>query len=174
MFGWERLVFWTMFLTIARGEESKPRRTQAKPRKSYDAGSTLATHIEELHRQIREIQGLETSNRETERTVQVLDDELRVNLTDLDPLRVEREELADGVELFERPPCPYNTRIVPTRTLIQGRGRGLSWFFLIYLYPLPSVFLSQPTTYYMLPMSFIFNNIPALCSYLLCFHIHSR
>jgi len=59
-----------MFLTTARGEESKPRRTQAKPRKSYDAGSTLATHIEELHRQIREIQGLETSNRETERTVQ--------------------------------------------------------------------------------------------------------
>jgi diacylglycerol kinase family enzyme len=30
-----------MFLTTARGEESKPRRTQAKPRKSYDAGSTL-------------------------------------------------------------------------------------------------------------------------------------
>ena len=35
-------------------------------------------------------------------TVQVLDAELRVNLTDLDRLREEREELADGVVLFER------------------------------------------------------------------------
>ena len=92
-------------------------------------GAVLATRIEELHRQVREIQGLETSNRETERTVQVLDAELRVNLTDLDRLRVEREELADGVVLFERPPCPYNTRIVPTRALIQDHDRGLSWLF---------------------------------------------
>ena len=42
-----------------------------------ERGATLATRIEELHRQIREIQGLETSNRETERTVQALDAELR-------------------------------------------------------------------------------------------------
>ena len=57
-------------------------------------GAMLAARIEELHRQIREIQGLETSNRETERTVQSLDAELRANLAELDRLRVEREELA--------------------------------------------------------------------------------
>ena len=59
-----------------------------------ERGATLATRIEELHRQIREIQGLETSNRDTERTVQTLDAELRANLAELDRLRVEREELA--------------------------------------------------------------------------------
>jgi exonuclease SbcC len=58
-----------------------------------ERGATLATHIEELHRQIREIQGLETSNRETERTVQVLDAEFRANMAELERLRVEREEL---------------------------------------------------------------------------------
>jgi exonuclease SbcC len=57
-------------------------------------GATLATRIEELHRQIREIQGLETSNRDTERTVQSLDAEIRTNLAELDRVRVEREELA--------------------------------------------------------------------------------
>jgi exonuclease SbcC len=56
-------------------------------------GATLATRIEELHRQIREIQGLETSNRDTERTVQALDAELKTNLAELERLRVEREEL---------------------------------------------------------------------------------
>ena len=59
-----------------------------------ERGATLAIRIEELHRQIREIQGLETSNRDTERTVQSLDTELRTNLAELDRLRVEREELA--------------------------------------------------------------------------------
>jgi exonuclease SbcC len=59
-----------------------------------ERGTTLATRIEDLHRQIREIQGLETSNRETERTVQTLDAELRANLAELERLRVEREELA--------------------------------------------------------------------------------
>ena len=59
-----------------------------------ERGATLATRIEELHRQIREIQGLETSNRDTERTVQTLDAELRANLAELERLRVEREELA--------------------------------------------------------------------------------
>ena len=54
----------------------------------------LATRIEELHRQIQEIQRLETSNRETERTVQALDSELRNNMVELERLRVEREELA--------------------------------------------------------------------------------
>jgi exonuclease SbcC len=59
-----------------------------------ERGATLATRIEELHRQIREIQGLETTNRDTERTVQTLDAELRGNLAELERLRVEREELA--------------------------------------------------------------------------------
>jgi len=59
-----------------------------------ERGTTLATRIEELHRQIREIQGLETSNREAERTVQTLDAELRANVAELERLRVEREELA--------------------------------------------------------------------------------
>ena len=59
-----------------------------------ERGTELATRIECLHRQIREIQGLETSNRDTERTVQALDAELRANLAELDRLRVEREELA--------------------------------------------------------------------------------
>jgi exonuclease SbcC len=57
-------------------------------------GAVLATRVEELHRQIREIQGLETTNRDTERTVQALDAELRANLAELERLRVEREELA--------------------------------------------------------------------------------
>ena len=59
-----------------------------------ERGAVLATRIEELHRQIREIQGLETSNRETERTVQSLDAELRTNLAELERVRLEREELA--------------------------------------------------------------------------------
>jgi exonuclease SbcC len=57
-------------------------------------GTVLGARIEELHRQIREIQGLETSNRDTERTVQSLHAELRTNLAELDRVRVEREELA--------------------------------------------------------------------------------
>ena len=59
-----------------------------------ERGATLATRIEELHRQIQEIQGLETINRETECTVQALDGELRNNMAELERLRVEREELA--------------------------------------------------------------------------------
>jgi exonuclease SbcC len=59
-----------------------------------ERGATLATRIEELHRQIPEIQGLEASNRETERTAQTLDAELRADLAELARLRVESEELA--------------------------------------------------------------------------------
>jgi exonuclease SbcC len=59
-----------------------------------ERGTALAARIEELHRQIQEIQGLETSNRATERTVQSLDGELRNNLAELERLQVEREELA--------------------------------------------------------------------------------
>ena len=59
-----------------------------------ERGTELATRIEELHRQIRKIQGLEASNRDTEGTVQTLDAELRANLVELERLRVEREELA--------------------------------------------------------------------------------
>jgi exonuclease SbcC len=57
-------------------------------------GAALAARIEELHRQIREIQGLETSNRETERTVQTLNAELKANLAELERLQVEHKELA--------------------------------------------------------------------------------
>jgi hypothetical protein len=97
------------------------------------------------------------------------------------------------VALFERPPCPYNTRIVPTRTLIQDHGRGLSWLFPIYptlchLFFIPHL---PPTIGHLRPFfsttfplyanisfvfiyipakpkgvsrpSFVFNNIPALC-----------
>jgi exonuclease SbcC len=59
-----------------------------------ERGGTLAARIEELHRQIREVQSLEASNRDTERTVQTLDAELRANLAELERVRVEREELA--------------------------------------------------------------------------------
>ena len=54
----------------------------------------LAARIEDLHRQIREVQGLETTNREIERIVQALDAELKTTTAELDRLRVEREELA--------------------------------------------------------------------------------
>jgi exonuclease SbcC len=57
-------------------------------------GSALAARIEDLHRQIREIQGLEGANRETERTVQALDAELKANLAELERLQVEHKELA--------------------------------------------------------------------------------
>ena len=59
-----------------------------------ERGTTLTARVEELHRQVREIQGLETSNRDTERTIHSLDAELRNNMAELDRLRVEREELA--------------------------------------------------------------------------------
>jgi len=59
-----------------------------------ERGAFLAARVEELHRQIRVTQGLEGSNRETERTVQTLDAELRTNLAQLERVRVEREELA--------------------------------------------------------------------------------
>jgi DNA repair protein SbcC/Rad50 len=59
-----------------------------------ERGATLANRIEEIHRQIREVQSLEASNRDTERMVQTLDAELRANLAELERVRVEREELA--------------------------------------------------------------------------------
>jgi exonuclease SbcC len=59
-----------------------------------ERGTALATRIECLHRQVREIQGLETSNRDTERTLQALDAELKADMAELDRMRVESEELA--------------------------------------------------------------------------------
>ncbi len=59
-----------------------------------ERGATIATRIEELHRQIQEIQGLETTNSDTDRIVQSLDSELKTNLAELERLRVEHEELA--------------------------------------------------------------------------------
>ncbi len=59
-----------------------------------ERGAELVARIEELHRQIREVQGPEGANHETERTVQALDAELRNNMAELGRLRVKREELA--------------------------------------------------------------------------------
>ena len=96
-----------------------------------ERGATLATRIEELHRQIREIQGLETSNRDTERTVQALDAELRANLAELERLRVEREELAVVPCRGEGPyaSCPKIRRAVEASEKIptlQGEVSTLS------------------------------------------------
>ena len=87
-----------------------------------ERGATLATRIEELHRQIREIQGLETSNREAERTVQALDGELRNNMAELERLRVEREELAVVPCRGEGPyaSCPKIRRAVEAGQKIPG------------------------------------------------------
>ena len=87
-----------------------------------ERGAVLAARIEELHRQIRELQGLETSNRETERTVQSLDAELKANLAELERLRLEREELAivpcrgEGVYAS----CPKIQRAVKAGQNIPG------------------------------------------------------
>jgi exonuclease SbcC len=83
---------------------------------------SLATRIEELHRQIQEIQGLETSNRETERTVQALDAELRNNGAEIERLRVEREELAVVPCRGEGPyaSCPKIHRAVEAGLKIPG------------------------------------------------------
>jgi DNA repair protein SbcC/Rad50 len=83
-------------------------------------GATLAARIEELHQQIREIHRLETSNRDTERTVQTLDAELKANLAELDRLRVEREELAVVPCRGEGPyaSCPKIGRAIEAGTRI--------------------------------------------------------
>ena len=87
-----------------------------------ERGTVLATRIDELHRQIREIRGLETSNREAERTVQALDAELRGSRAELERLRVEREELAVV-------PCrgegPRSTTAPSGSSSILGRPKDL-------------------------------------------------
>jgi exonuclease SbcC len=87
-----------------------------------ERGAGLATRIEELHRQIREIQGLEASNRDAERTVQTLDAELRANLAELERVRVEREELAVVPCRGEGPyaSCPKIRRAVEAGQKIPG------------------------------------------------------
>ena len=96
-----------------------------------ERGASLAARIEELHRQIRETQGLEGSNRETERTVQALDAELRANLAELERLRLEREELAAVPCQGEGPyaSCPKIRRAVEAGEKIptlQGEVATLS------------------------------------------------
>jgi exonuclease SbcC len=54
----------------------------------------LAARIEELHRQIQETQHQEVANQETGRIIQELRKELTANITELERLQVEREELA--------------------------------------------------------------------------------
>jgi exonuclease SbcC len=84
-------------ITEARRQVAKDENLLAGKKNLVDLnrrGAALAGRIEELHHQIRGAQGVETSNRETERTVQALDAELRANLAELERLRLEREELA--------------------------------------------------------------------------------
>jgi len=87
-----------------------------------ERGATLANRIENLHRQIREIQGLESSNREAERTIQSLDGELRNNMAELERLRVEREELAVVPCRGQGPyaSCPKIRRAVEAGQKIPG------------------------------------------------------
>jgi exonuclease SbcC len=87
-----------------------------------ERGTVLATRIECLHRQIREIQGLEASNRETEHTAQVLDAELKNNMAELERLRVEREELAVVPCRGEGPyaSCPKIGRAIEAGKKIPG------------------------------------------------------
>jgi exonuclease SbcC len=56
--------------------------------------NALAARIEKLHLEIRRIQELEAANQQTDRTIQELSAELKANLTELEHLRLEREELA--------------------------------------------------------------------------------
>ncbi len=56
--------------------------------------NALNTRVEELHREIRQIQEFEAANRESDRTIHELNAELKANLVELERLRLEREELA--------------------------------------------------------------------------------
>lgn len=59
-----------------------------------EKSSKLAARTERLHRQIQETQRLETSNRQTERVLQVLESDLTANMNELQRLRVEHKELS--------------------------------------------------------------------------------
>jgi DNA repair protein SbcC/Rad50 len=76
--------------------------------------NALAARIEELHRQIRNTQNQEAANQQTQRTIQELNAELKANSTELEHLRVEREELARVPCLGEGPyaSCPKIRRAV--------------------------------------------------------------
>ena len=79
-----------------------------------ERANELTARIQDLHRQIREIQVQEAANRETEQTVQELTAELKANIAELDRLRVEREELASVPCRGEGPyaGCPKIRRAV--------------------------------------------------------------
>jgi DNA repair protein SbcC/Rad50 len=96
-----------------------------------ERATALDTRIEELHRQVREIQAVEISNRETERTVQGLDAELRANEAELDRLRVEWQEVAVVPCKGEGPyaSCPKIRRAVEAGNRIptlEGEAATLS------------------------------------------------
>ena len=96
-----------------------------------ERATALDARVEELHRQIREIQAAETSNRVTERTVQGLDAELRANEAELDRLRVEQQEIAVVPCKGEGPyaSCPKIRRAVEAGSRIptlEGEAATLS------------------------------------------------
>jgi hypothetical protein len=96
-------------------------------------------------------------------------DQLPVTEFRLSKRRLGLGERADGVVLFECPPCPYNTRIVPSRTLIQNQRSRL----VLALPHLPPATCFSFPTYHLLTtffsttfplsdyISFIFIYIPA-------------
>lgn len=93
--------------------------------------NALATRIEELHRQIQGAQNQEAANQQTQRTIQELNAELKANSTELEHLRVEREELARVPCLGEGPyaSCPKIRRAVeagPKISDLQDRVITLS------------------------------------------------
>ncbi len=97
-----------------------------------ERANELTARIQDLHRQIREIQVQEAANRETEQTVQELTAELKANIAELDRLRVEREELASVPCRGEGPyaGCPKIRRAVEAGQRIpnlQGNVATLSF-----------------------------------------------
>jgi exonuclease SbcC len=101
----------------ARRQISKDEKLLAEKKQFADLperANELTARIQDLHRQIREIQAQEAANRETEQTVQELTAELKANIAELDRLRVEREELASVPCRGEGPyaDCPKIRRAV--------------------------------------------------------------
>lgn len=88
----------------------------------------LTVRVEELHRQIREIQNMESANRETDRTVHELTAELKTHIAELDRLRVEHEELARvpcrGEGLYAS--CPKIRRAVEAGQRIPEIDGGIA------------------------------------------------
>ena len=93
-----------------------------------ERGDALRTRIEELHRQIREIQHLEAANHETEHTVQGLAAELKANIAEIERLRMDHEELAMVPCRGEGPyaSCPKIRRAVEAGERIPALEGGVA------------------------------------------------